>query len=768
MKLVLARMLVAVAILTPVACSATSQPTPAPPPTTTPSAPTSSNPIPDGDPFDLISLESLFAYMGELTAIQPYSGWRNSGTEGEAQALDYVAGKLGEFGYLQDLGLELERQSFRVFMTTELWETHLHLTVDGKEIEVPADGIRGNRDDIARALRFDSDGTLNDLERNPVVVEGPVILIRSAKEIGTLSSSDLAGKVALVSYVAVDPALLGKERAAQNASDLLSKRPAGVVLVTHFSNEQRASHGSFVGDGTAFYQVEEAWAPPTLYVRLEDLSPAGIEDREDLPRVESARLTWDADVSSPGTSGNLVARIPGLDPSRAVILGAHIDSPNGPGAMDDGSGSVVLLEVARVLDAAQVQPPTDLYLVWFGSEELGLYGSYHFVSTHQELLDRTIAMLQIDGLSRPLDGIQGALDLVTWSYGRLGDGQMRWPDYLTGVAKAHQVGTNPVNYYGVESDNTGFAGFGVPNANLIFKNDAEMAQVGPYHYAAHIHDPYDTVELARDVDYVLEEMARVALVAALETGRDDPDLRVSPQPDRRALFIASHTESVHMSPTTLTDMGMTLVKSGFDVDLIPYGQVVTSADLEDADLVVALPVVDYPSPDGDLNVYDEAWSQPEIDALEGYVADGGLLVLTNSAYRLKYGNQLLDRNEDWEDVNALAERFGVSYREGMLSTDFAVEAQVGSTLVEDVSYLAPAVGNDVPFTVSPEDAALAVALIGEELAIALVDYGQEGGQVLALTDLGLLGAEWEMPPNLTFWQNLADYARTHRSEAPDR
>jgi hypothetical protein len=268
------------------------------------------------------------------------------------------------------------------------------------------------------------------------------------------------------------------------------------------------------------------------------------------------------------------------------------------------------------------------------------------------------------------------------------------------------------------------------------------------------------------VDYVLEEMARVALAAALETGRDDPVLRASPEPDRRALFVASHTESVHMSPTTLTDLGMTLAKSGFDVDLIPYGQGVTSADLEDADLVLALPVVDYPSPDGDSDVYDEAWSQPEIDALEGYVAGGGLLVLTNSAYRLKYGNQLLDRNEDWEDVNALAERFGVSYREGMLSTDFAIEAQVGSPLVEDVSYLKLAVGNDVPFTVSQEDEALAVARIGEELAVALVDYGQVGGQVLVLTDLSLLGAEWEMPPNLTFWQNLADYARSHRSGTP--
>ncbi len=86
---------------------------------------------------------------------------------------------------------------------------------------------------------------------------------------------------------------------------------------------------------------------PTLYVRLEDLASAGISTWEDLAKIESARLIWDADVLSPGTSGNLVARIPGVDSSHAVILGAHIDSPNSPGAMDNGISAVALLEVAR-------------------------------------------------------------------------------------------------------------------------------------------------------------------------------------------------------------------------------------------------------------------------------------------------------------------------------------------------------------------------------------------------------------------------------------
>jgi hypothetical protein len=707
------------------------------------------------DPFVLISQESLFASLEDLTTIQPYSGWRNSASQGEQEALDYVEGRLGELAYLQELGLELEHQSFHVFLGTELWETRLHLTVDGQEIEVSANGLRGPRDDVAQALRFDSDGTLNDSTRNPVAVEGPSVLIRSVDEMRALGKSELQSKVVFLDYAVVDRVLLGTGEAVEIASELLTKEPAGLVLVTRFSNKPGESHGAFVGDVSALNQMETSPATPTLYVRLEDLAPAGISSWDDLVRIEAARLTWDADVFSPATSGNLLARIHGADSSKAVILGAHIDSPNAPGAMDDGSGSAILLEVARVLDTSRTQPATDLYLVWFGSEELGLYGSYHFVSTHQELLDQALAMLQIDCLTRPLDGIDAYLNLVTWSYGRFGDERLTWADYLNQTADRQGVGTYPVNYYGIESDNTAFAGFDVPNANLIYMNHPEMERVGGVHYAGHIHDPYDTVELTREVGDVLEQMARLALAAALETGREDPTLRVAPRPDRRALFVASHTEPVHMSPTTFTDLGMALAWEGFDVDLIPYGQAVTPTDLKDVPLVVVLPVLDYPSPDGDSDLYDEAWNQEEIAALEEYVAEGGLLVLTNSTHRLKYNNILLDPNEDWPDANALAGRFGITYQEGILSGNQA-QIEGENPLVEGVADLELVGGNGVPFTLTGGQV---LARADGELAIALVDYGDAGGQVLVLADVGMLSNDEGEPTNLPFWLNLARYAQ---------
>ena len=193
------------------------------------------------------------------------------------------------------------------------------------------------------------------------------------------------------------------------------------------------------------------------------------------------------------------------------------------------------------------------------------------------------------------------------------------------------------------------------------------------------------------------------------------------------------------------------------MDLIPYGQAVTAADLGSTDLVVALPVADYPSTEGDPAQDDEAWSQGEIAALEAYVTNGGLLVLTNSEHRLKYTNTVMDLSEDRSDANALAERFGVTYGEGMLAGNRAQPVGQG-TVVEGVTFLDLAVGNGVLFGLTEAAKAQVLAAMDGQPVVALVDYGQE--QLLALADLGILGADWGGPGNLPFWRNLARYARS--------
>jgi hypothetical protein len=266
------------------------------------------------------------------------------------------------------------------------------------------------------------------------------------------------------------------------------------------------------------------------------------------------------------------------------------------------------------------------------------------------------------------------------------------------------------------------------------------------------------MDLAREQSGVLKRMARVALAAALDTPQGDT-LRITPRPDRRALFVASHTEAPKMSPVAFTEMGMALAMEGFDVDLIPYGQAVTSSDLADADLVVVLPVHDFPASGGDLDAYDQAWTQSEIDALEAYVAEGGLLVLTTSRQRLKYGFLRLEPNEDWGDANALASRFGVTYRDGALEGSEA-QADADHPLVKDVSILEFGEENAAPFALAKGVSGQVLARAGAEPAAALLEYGDAEGQVLVLAGVGILSSGGSEPRNLPFWQNLARYARS--------
>jgi len=704
----------------------------------------------EADPHEFVGSEELLDLLEQLTSIRPHLGWRHSTTVGERDAIAWVERKLAELGFLSAVGLTTERTPFRTFTGVEFWDTSVTLRRGNASFEAPADGAPGHRDLIDRARRFDSDGVFNDRQRDPVVVDGDPVFIRSADEIYALTPQQLAGRVAVVDYAVIDRSILGTTESVNRAWVLMEKRPAAVVMVTTYSNQSGQSHGSFAGDLSAYTWVDIETDIPVLSLRMEDLGDFGIDGWNDLEDVDEFRVTWDVDLFAPGDSEYLVARIPGRDSSRALVLGAHIDSPNTPGAFDNGSGSVALVQVARALDRARLVPPVDLYLAWFGSHERGLYGSSNFTANSSELLDRAIAMLQMDCLGHPLQGIVNQIWLETWSYNRYGDASIPWPEYLHGLASDRGIGTEVADLPYLVSDNSSFAGYDVPNINMIFMNPFAGEEV---HFANHLHDPYDDMPLARLEGPAFEDMATILVSAAVHTAVDDPDLRVTPDPTRRALFVGSHTEGVHMSPSGLTEFGMTLAWEGFDVDMVPYGTTVTAADLDDTDLVVALPVHDYPTPEVDTSLYDESWTEDEIDALEDWVQAGGVLVLTNSAHRLKYINLAYDENEDWPDVNELADRFGIEYLDQVFTSDRVI-ADGDHPLVDGVVLVYFISGNALAFDAG---SAQVLAAVGGSPALAVLEHG--AGSVVVLSDLGMLGTNSDPPRNLRFWQNLARFAR---------
>ncbi|MBI4712231.1 MAG: Zn-dependent exopeptidase M28 [Planctomycetes bacterium] len=87
-----------------------------------------------------------------------------------------------------------------------------------------------------------------------------------------------------------------------------------------------------------------------------------------------------------GTSRNVVATIPGTElPNEKIIICGHYDSVNQcPGTVDNGGGSVSIAEFARYFAANRSK--RTLVFIWFGSEELGLKGSWAYAVRHKKEL----------------------------------------------------------------------------------------------------------------------------------------------------------------------------------------------------------------------------------------------------------------------------------------------------------------------------------------------------------------------------------------------
>ncbi|WP_298673345.1 M20/M25/M40 family metallo-hydrolase [uncultured Sphingomonas sp.] len=83
-------------------------------------------------------------------------------------------------------------------------------------------------------------------------------------------------------------------------------------------------------------------------------------------------------------SGNVIAEVPGSDPSAGIVLiGGHLDSWDlATGAIDDASGVAITAAAAkRIMDSGR-QPRRTIRVVWFGSEEVGGFGARDYARRH--------------------------------------------------------------------------------------------------------------------------------------------------------------------------------------------------------------------------------------------------------------------------------------------------------------------------------------------------------------------------------------------------
>src|SRR5712671_19867 len=281
---------------------------------------------------------------------------RGSGTQFELIAGTYIASMLQEFGvepagdpaadgkpgYIQTVNLV--QPSFAappVLSAGSMQFTH------GKQIAVNV------------AAQGEWSGPLQKLKSGDAVQPGAVLLISAGE----------------------DPSAFRSQIGA-----LLEKRPAAVLVadspVLHTAYERIAARP------VRLPQREKGGGPMTMGAPA-NVILLGTEATSQISALpDGAQISFKGEVKDDAyTTWNVVGKLTGMDEKssgQAVLVGAHMDHLGVDpklqgdqiynGADDDASGTIAVMELARVLGAGP-RPKRTVYFVLFGSEEKGGVGS---------------------------------------------------------------------------------------------------------------------------------------------------------------------------------------------------------------------------------------------------------------------------------------------------------------------------------------------------------------------------------------------------------
>jgi Peptidase family M28/PA domain len=76
---------------------------------------------------------------------------------------------------------------------------------------------------------------------------------------------------------------------------------------------------------------------------------------------------------------NVIADSKSGDPNHVLVVDAHLDAIYGAGMLDNATGSAAILDIAQ--EMKNVHPKNKVRFIWFGGEELGLFGSKAYVNS---------------------------------------------------------------------------------------------------------------------------------------------------------------------------------------------------------------------------------------------------------------------------------------------------------------------------------------------------------------------------------------------------
>ena len=208
----------------------------------------------------------------------------------------------------------------------------------------------------------------------------PVAVFATYGDLAAAPAGSLTGKIAYVGNAmqpTQDGSSYGQSGPARFVGPALaaSKGAAAIVIRSIGTDHHRFPH-----TGTTNFPAGVTPIPAAAL---------SVPDAEQLERIAARgkpvmmKLVLTPRQTGTHESGNVIAEVPGTDPSAGIVLvGGHLDSWDlGTGAIDDASGvAITAVAAKRIMDAGR--PRRTIRVVWFGAEEVGGFGGREYARAH--------------------------------------------------------------------------------------------------------------------------------------------------------------------------------------------------------------------------------------------------------------------------------------------------------------------------------------------------------------------------------------------------
>ena len=163
---------------------------------------------------------------------------------------------------------------------------------------------------------------------------------------------------------------------------------------------------------------------------------------------------------------NTIATIPGTTkPNEYIMLSAHLDSWDGAqGATDNGTGTVLMMEVARLIKKYAPNNDRTIVIGHWGSEEQGLNGSRAYVIDFPSETQKIKVLFNQDSGTGRINYIGGQGFVQAYDY--LGSWLQQVPEFILKHIKTDYPGMPQTG----GTDNASFVAAGIPAFNLGTQN----------------------------------------------------------------------------------------------------------------------------------------------------------------------------------------------------------------------------------------------------------------------------------------------------------